>query len=83
MQKTGKSIVIIGGGIAGLSAGCYARMNGFRAQIERHDKPGGLCTAWTRRGYTSEVVSTTWPVRGPSPNSTASGKNWALRNGTA
>lgn len=53
MQKTGKSIVIIGGGIAGLSAGCYARMNGFRAQIfEMHDRPGGLCTAWTRHGYT-------------------------------
>src|SRR4030042_132900 len=48
----GKSIAIIGGGIAGLSAGCYARMNGFEATIfELHDKPGGLCTAWERDGY--------------------------------
>jgi thioredoxin reductase len=25
-----KSIIIIGAGIAGLSAGCYARMNGYK-----------------------------------------------------
>lgn len=44
--------VIIGAGMAGLAAGCYARMNGYRAIIfELHDLPGGLCTAWERRGY--------------------------------
>lgn len=48
-----KSIIIVGGGIAGLSAGCYARMNGYDTTIfEMHDKPGGLCTAWKRKGYT-------------------------------
>ncbi|MBN2387962.1 MAG: NAD(P)/FAD-dependent oxidoreductase [Anaerolineales bacterium] len=48
-----KSIIIVGGGIAGLSAGCYARMNGYRVKIfELHHLPGGLCTAWTRKGYT-------------------------------
>jgi phytoene dehydrogenase-like protein len=48
-----KHILIIGAGIAGLSAGCYARMNGYRATIlELHNLPGGLCTAWERRGYT-------------------------------
>ncbi len=48
-----KTILIIGGGIAGLAAGCYAQMNGFRSHIfERHFLPGGLCTAWTRKGYT-------------------------------
>ncbi len=48
-----KSIIIAGAGIAGLSAGCYGQMNGFRTQIfERHDKPGGLCTSWKRQGYT-------------------------------
>lgn len=47
-----KSIIIIGAGIAGLSAGCYARMNGYRVKIfELHDLPGGLCMAWERRGY--------------------------------
>ncbi len=49
-----KSIIIIGGGIAGLSAGCYGQMNGFRTRIfEMHKKkPGGLCTSWKRQGYT-------------------------------
>ncbi|MBN2379977.1 NAD(P)/FAD-dependent oxidoreductase [candidate division WOR-3 bacterium] len=52
MEDT-KSIIIIGGGIAGLSAGCYARMNGYETIIfEMHDKPGGLCAAWKRKGYT-------------------------------
>lgn len=47
-----KKVIIIGAGIAGLSAGCYARMNGFRTSIfEMHTIPGGLCTAWERKGY--------------------------------
>jgi len=47
-----KSVIIIGAGIAGLSAGCYAQMNGFRSQIfELHSLPGGLCTAWERKDY--------------------------------
>ena len=47
-----KSILIIGGGIAGLAAGCYGQMNGYRTQIfELHSMPGGLCTAWERKGY--------------------------------
>lgn len=45
-------IIIIGAGIAGLATGCYARMNGYQAAIfEMHDKPGGMCTAWKRKGY--------------------------------
>jgi len=48
-----KSIVIIGGGIAGLCAGCYARMNEYETKIfEMHTLPGGVCTAWKRNGYT-------------------------------
>jgi phytoene dehydrogenase-like protein len=48
-----ESIIIIGAGIAGLSAGCYGQMNGYKTQIfELHDKPGGLCTSWKRKGYT-------------------------------
>jgi len=47
-----KSVIIIGAGIAGLSAGCYAAMNGYRVEIfELHDKPGGLCTSWKRKEY--------------------------------
>ena len=45
-------IIIIGAGISGLAAGCYAQMNGYQTQIfELHDLPGGLCTAWHRQGY--------------------------------
>ncbi len=48
-----KSIIIIGAGVAGLSAGCYSQMNGYHTQIfELHDsQPGGLCTSWEREGY--------------------------------
>jgi phytoene dehydrogenase-like protein len=47
-----KTVIIIGAGIAGLSAGCYARMNGYQTTIfELHDLPGGLCTAWKRKDY--------------------------------
>lgn len=47
-----KTVLIIGAGVAGLATGCYARMNGYRSQIfEMHDLPGGLCTAWERKGY--------------------------------
>ncbi len=47
-----KTILIIGAGIAGLAAGCYAQMNGYRTKIlELHDLPGGLCTSWQRKGY--------------------------------
>jgi phytoene dehydrogenase-like protein len=48
-----KKIIIIGAGIAGLTAGCYGQLNGYDTEIfEMHDLPGGLCTAWTRNGYT-------------------------------
>jgi phytoene dehydrogenase-like protein len=48
-----KSIIIIGAGLAGLSAGCYGRMNGYRVRVfEQDTRPGGLCTSWERKGYT-------------------------------
>lgn len=47
-----KKLIIIGAGISGLSAGTFARMNGFETEIyEMHSIPGGECTGWTRRGY--------------------------------
>lgn len=47
-----KKIVIIGGGVAGLSAGIYAKLNGFDAEIiEMHSITGGQCTAWDRKGF--------------------------------
>jgi len=47
-----KSIIIIGAGLAGLSTGCYAQMNGYHSRIfEHHSKPGGVAAAWKRQGY--------------------------------
>ncbi len=47
-----KKVIIIGAGIAGLSAGCYLRMNGYDTEIfELHTLPGGLCTSWERGDY--------------------------------
>ncbi len=49
-------MIIVGAGIAGLSTGFYAQMNGFDATIfEMHSIPGGLCTAWNRKGYTFDL----------------------------
>ncbi len=51
-MKEKKTVIIIGGGISGLSAGCYAQMNGYDSKIfELHFIPGGCCTAWERKGY--------------------------------
>lgn len=48
-----RKIIIIGAGIAGLSAGSYLQMSGYETEIfELHNTPGGLCTAWKRNGYT-------------------------------
>ncbi len=47
-----KKVLIIGAGIAGLTAGIYAQLCGFDAQIvEQHSLPGGQCTGWDRHGY--------------------------------
>ena len=47
-----KSIIIIGAGIGGLSAGCFANRNGFKSEIfEKNSNAGGLCTAWKRKEF--------------------------------
>jgi phytoene desaturase len=46
------SLLVIGGGLAGLSAGCYALANGFKVTIVEHNLAlGGVCTAWQRGPY--------------------------------
>jgi phytoene dehydrogenase-like protein len=51
-----KSIIVIGAGISGLAAGCYARMNGYQTKIfEMNSNPGGLCTGWKRKDYTIDA----------------------------
>jgi phytoene dehydrogenase-like protein len=45
-------VIIIGGGIAGLSCGCYLQMNGYQSEIlEANTVAGGLCVAWDRGPY--------------------------------
>lgn len=52
-MENDRSVIIIGAGFAGLAAGIYAQLNGYRTQIfEMHDLSGGLCTSWKRKGYT-------------------------------
>ena len=47
-----KTIIIIGGGVSGLTAGIYAEQNGFHAIIlEKNPSVGGLCTGWYREGH--------------------------------
>ncbi|WP_262391329.1 NAD(P)/FAD-dependent oxidoreductase [Nocardiopsis sp. CNR-923] len=48
-----ESMIIVGGGLGGLSTGVYARMNGYRTRIfEMHEIPGGCCTAWDKGDFT-------------------------------
>ena len=48
-------VIVIGGGIAGLSAGVYAQKCGFDVTVlESHSIAGGNCTSWRRKGYLFE-----------------------------
>lgn len=52
MNSKTEKVVIIGGGIAGLSAGIYACLAGLEAEIyEKNTIPGGECIGWNRKGY--------------------------------
>ena len=47
-----KKVVIIGGGVSGLTAGIYAQKAGFDSEIyEMHSMLGGQCTGWKRNGF--------------------------------
>lgn len=51
-QRQHKSMLIIGGGLGGLSTGCYAQMNDYQTHIlEMHELPGGCCTSWERGDF--------------------------------
>lgn len=51
-----KSIIIVGAGLGGLSAGIYGQLNGYSTRVfEMHSQPGGQCTAWKRKGYTFDA----------------------------
>lgn len=49
-------IIVIGAGIAGLSAAVYARECGYDVEVlEMQERAGGLATNWERNGYTFET----------------------------
>lgn len=51
-----KKIVIIGGGIAGLSAAVYALKSGYAVELlEMNSQTGGLAMSWERGDYTFET----------------------------
>src|SRR4051812_10162635 len=53
LDMSERHVLIIGGGLSGLSTGCYARASGFRTTIVEHSLAlGGVCTAWSRGPYT-------------------------------
>src|SRR6056297_3834804 len=48
-----KKVIIIGAGIAGLSAASSLQRNGYQTELfEAHSLPGGVCTSWKRGDYT-------------------------------
>lgn len=52
-MKNVKTVVIIGGGMAGLSAGCFLAQKGFNVKLfEANDKVGGACATTTIKGFT-------------------------------
>jgi phytoene dehydrogenase-like protein len=56
MNKHGRKIVIIGGGIAGLCSAVYALKSGYDVEVlEMHDMAGGLAMSWRRGSYTFET----------------------------
>ncbi len=47
-----KKVLIIGAGLAGLSAGIHLQKQGIKTEIfEISGQAGGMCTAWERKGY--------------------------------
>jgi phytoene dehydrogenase-like protein len=59
-------IIIIGGGLGGLTAGAKLSREGKRVLlIEQHDRPGGCATTFKRGDYTLEVGL--HEIDGPSP----------------
>ena len=52
VANTKYDVIIIGAGMGGLSAGAFLAKEGKTVLIlEKHNKPGGYVTSFSRRGY--------------------------------
>lgn len=53
MNNKDEKIIIIGGGLSGLSAGVHLLLLGYTdvTIYEKNDVCGGFCTSWPRKGY--------------------------------
>jgi phytoene dehydrogenase-like protein len=61
-----KKVIVIGAGVAGLSAAIYAQRSGFDVTLcEQHNMAGGMCTGWKRKGYLFE--GSTHSLTGSNP----------------
>ena len=59
-------VLIIGAGIAGLSAGSHLQMNGYETEIfELNNTAGGLCASWKRKGYVIDGCIHWWVNTNP------------------
>ncbi|MBQ4254483.1 MAG: NAD(P)/FAD-dependent oxidoreductase, partial [Bacilli bacterium] len=51
MTQKKRKVIIVGGGLSGLTSGIYLLDNGYDVEIyEKHSIPGGQCTGWRRQG---------------------------------
>lgn len=70
-----KRVIVIGAGIAGLSAAIYSRRKGYEVTVyEQGNCPGGVSTSWIRRGYTFDG-GVHW-LSGSSPRLQPFHKRW-------
>jgi phytoene dehydrogenase-like protein len=62
----GRSVLVVGGGVAGLAAGSYLGMNGYRPLVlEQGLAPGGVARSWHRKGYTFDGATEWLPGSAP------------------
>lgn len=70
-----KKVIIIGAGVAGLSAAYYSRREGYAVTVyEQGNCPGGVSTCWDRHGFTFDG-GIHWLV-GSSPRLQPFHKRW-------
>lgn len=58
LNKQTYDAIIIGAGIGGLVCACYLAKAGMKVLIiEQHDKPGGYCTTFKRKGFSFDAAA--------------------------